>query len=302
MGAEDFDPAPGAVETLEPGLRRVLAPNPSPMTFRGTNTYILGEGEVAVIDPGPADKRHFAALTGALGPKEKIAAILVTHSHLDHSELARPLAERAGAPVLALGDSGAGRSEVMERLAREGLAGGGEGVDPGFAPDERMGDGDELDFGAGRVAAVATPGHFGNHLSFAWSGTLFTGDHLMGWATSLVSPPDGDLGAFMMSCERVAARSDRVAYPGHGAPVHRPQERARELLEHRAERAAQIRETLRPEPRTVAEIAAEVYRDVDAALLPAAERNAFAHLIDLVERNEACAVPRLACDARFSAI
>ena len=302
MGDEEFDPVPGAVETLEPGLRRVLAPNPSPMTFRGTNTYILGEGEVAVIDPGPADESHYAALMGALEPKESIAAILVTHSHLDHSELARPLAEAAGAPVLAFGDSGAGRSAVMERLAREGLAGGGEGVDPDFAPDERIGDGDMIDCGVGSVAAVATPGHFGNHLSYAWSGALFTGDHIMGWASSLVSPPDGDLGAFMTSCERIAARGDRVAYPGHGAPVLRPQERALELLKHRAERADQIREALGPEPRTVAEVAAEVYRDVDSVLLPAAERNAFAHLIDLVERKQAVAEPRLACDARFSAI
>lgn len=271
---------------LEPGLRRLIAPNPSPMTFRGTNTYILGEGSVAVIDPGPALPGHLSAILDALEPGERIGAILVTHSHRDHSPLARPLSEATGAPVLAAGPSDWGRSAVMARLAAEGGIGGGEGVDPDFHPDEQIGEGSRVDGGWGRITVLETPGHMANHLGFAWEGALFTGDLVMGWSTSLVSPPDGDMGAFLASCRRLAERDDRVYHPGHGDPVTTPQARAAELVAHRAAREAQILAALAERaPRTARSIAARIYTDLAPALLPAAERNVLAHLIDLSERN-----------------
>ncbi len=275
----------GAI-VLEAGLRRLTAPNPSPMTFRGTNTYILGTGEVAVIDPGPADARHMAAILAALAPGERIGAILVTHSHRDHSPLARPLSRETGAPVLAAGPSDWGRSAVMAALAASGAVGGGEGVDPEFAPDERLSEGDILSGGWGEIAVLETPGHMANHLSFAWNGALFTGDLVMGWSTSLVSPPDGDMGAFMASCRKLAARDDRVYHPGHGDPVTAPQERATELIAHREGREAQILAALAATgPATAGELAAAIYTDLAPALLPAAERNVLAHLLDLSSRN-----------------
>ncbi|MWD29262.1 MBL fold metallo-hydrolase [Aquicoccus sp. SCR17] len=294
-----FRPEPGRPERLAPGLRRVLAPNASPMTFRGTNSYILGEGEVAVIDPGPADPAHLEALLAALAPGERVTHILVTHAHLDHSPLARPLSERTGAPVLAHGDAGAGRSEVMEALARSGMAGGGEGVDAAFAPDERLADGTVVAGRDWQVEALHTPGHFGNHLSFAWGDAVFTGDLVMGWASSLVSPPDGDLTDFMASCERLAARDWRVFHPGHGAPVEAPAGRLAWLLEHRRGREAQILSALGSEPRDSTELAALIYTDTDPALLPAASRNVFAHLVDLAGRGLALPEGPIAATARF---
>jgi glyoxylase-like metal-dependent hydrolase (beta-lactamase superfamily II) len=277
----------------EPGLRRVLAPNPSPMTFQGTNTYILGEGEVAVIDPGPRLAEHQAAILAALAPGERIGVILLTHSHLDHSPLARPLAEATGAPVLAAGPSDWGRSAVMARLAREGGLGGGEGVDEDFAPDRQIATGETVTGGWGEIEVIATPGHMANHLSFAWRRALFSGDMVMGWSTSLVSPPDGDMTAFMASLEVLAARQDRIYYPGHGDPVTEPQARVAELAAHRRAREAQIRAGLeRMGPATAEALARAIYTDVAPALIPAATRNVLAHLIDLWSRNEiACDTP-----------
>ncbi len=295
-------PRPETVERLAPGIRRVLAPNPSPMTYWGTNSYIIGEGEVAVIDPGPAEPAHLRAILDALAPGERITHILVTHSHLDHSALAGPLSQATGAPVLAFGDSRAGRSEVMERLARAGLSGGGEGVDAGFAPHERLRDGQVISGPGWRITALWTPGHFGNHLCFALGDALFTGDHVMGWASSLVSPPDGDLTAFMASTRRLAARRDRIYYPGHGAPVERPGQRIRWLLEHRRSREAALLEALAGGPATLAELAARVYTDIPARMRPMAERNAFAHLVDLVRHSRVRAEPELSLAARFSRV
>ncbi len=218
MTETPFAPRPGEALTLEPGLRLVLAPNASPMTERGTNTFILGEGAVCVIDPGPADPAHMRAILGALAPGERIAQILVTHAHKDHSPLARPLAEATGAPVLAFGDAQSGRSARMTALAAAGL-GGGEGVDTGFAPDETLRDGLSFTVGGGRIRAVHTPGHLGNHMCFQWGDALFTGDHVMGWAPSVVSPPEGDLTDFMASLDRIEALGALRCYPGHGAPV-----------------------------------------------------------------------------------
>ena len=299
MDQAAFNPTPGLVETLEPGIRRLLAPNPSPMTFRGTNTYLVGTGRVAVIDPGPALPAHHDAILAALQPGEVISHIFVSHSHLDHSPLAAPLSRTTGAPVLAFGDSLAGRSPVMQRLAAAGLTGGGEGVDAGFAPNEALADGDTVDHGDWQLTALWTPGHFGNHLSFVLGDAVFTGDHLMGWASTMVSPPDGDLTAFMASTERLAARSARVFHPGHGAPVTDPAARAQWLLDHRRNREAEILERLDDQARDIAWLTRDIYRDTPRALLPAAGRNVFAHLIDLHGKNRVAADPHLALTARF---
>ncbi|MGP1357360.1 MBL fold metallo-hydrolase [Roseicyclus sp.] len=294
-------PEERGADAPEPELRRVLAPNPSPMTYRGTNTWILGEGEVAVIDPGPAREDHLAAILAALRPGERVGAILVTHSHLDHSPLARPLAGATGAPVLAAGPSDWGRSAAMEALARSGGAGGGEGVDRDFAPDARIAEGDVLEGGWGRIEVLATPGHMANHLSFGWRGALFVGDTVMGWSTSLVSPPDGDMTAFMATLDRLAARADRVHYPGHGDPVADPAARVAELIAHRRAREAQIRDALkRSGPATAEDLARAIYTDLDPVLLPAATRNVLAHLLDLNERNLAGTEDPLTVSARFA--
>jgi len=277
-----FDPRPGVAEWLAPGLRRVLAPNPSPMTFRGTNSYLLGRGAVAVIDPGPALPAHLSALLAALEPGERISHILVTHSHVDHSMLAPALARASGAPVLAFGDSKAGRRADLARLT--GL-GGGEGVDRGFHPDATLADGEVLAGDGWAIEALHTPGHMGNHMCFVAGDMLFSGDQVMGWASSMISPPDGDLGDFMASLKRLRGRADGIYYPGHGAPVINPTARLDWLVAHRCTREAQILAALNNDPRTPGALAAAVYRDVTPALLPAATRNVLAHLIDLSERN-----------------
>jgi len=285
---------------LAPDLRRLTASNPSPMTFRGTNTYLLGRGEVAVIDPGPDDPAHLAAILAALEGDERVGAILVTHSHLDHSPLARRLGAVTGARVLAAGPSSWGRSAVMERLAAAGAVGGGEGVDHDFAPDDAIAEGDHVTGGWGRIDVLETPGHMANHLSFAWQGALFTGDLVMGWSTSLVSPPDGDMGAFMASCRRLQGRDDRIYHPGHGDPIPDPQVRLTELLTHREGREAQIMAALGAQgPATAEALARRIYTDVSPTLLPAAARNVLAHLIDLHDKKEIETEGALTADARF---
>ncbi|MCV6593756.1 MAG: MBL fold metallo-hydrolase [Silicimonas sp.] len=292
-------PAPGAVQHLAPGIRAVLAPNPGPMTHWGTNSYIVGDGRVAVIDPGPASETHLAALLAAT-EGETISHILVTHAHLDHSPLARPLAEATGAPVHGFGPAEAGRSAVMVALAAEGLAGGGEGVDRAFAPDVTLGDGDRIKGDGWTLEALHTPGHFAGHLAFALGEAIFTGDHVMDWASSLVSPPDGDLGAFMRSSERLKARAARRFYTGHGAPIEDPAARLDWLTTHRRARETALLAALGPEPQPVSALTARVYTDIAPEMLPAAERNVFAHLIDLVERDLVRATPRLSLSAGFA--
>jgi len=294
-------PEAGVMELLEPGIRRILAPNPSPMTYWGTNTFVLGEGAVTVIDPGPALPAHLEAILAGLAPGEHVAQILVTHTHLDHSPLARPLAEAAGAPVIAYGDAMAGRSAVMTQLAEAGLTAGGEGVDAGFAPDEILADGAEMEIAPGQsLTAIWTPGHFANHLSFALDEVVFTGDHVMGWASTLISPPDGDLTAFMASCARLGERPARRFYPAHGAPVDDPAARLDWLIAHRRGREAEILAALDAGPALIAELARMIYTETPPALLPAAERNVFAHLIDLHSRGAVEAEPELAATARFA--
>lgn len=290
---------PGEVQQIEPGLRCVLAPNPSPLTGAGTNTWIVGEGAVAVIDPGPRDARHLSALMAALQTGERVAQIVVTHAHLDHSALAPDLSARTGAPVLGFGPAEAGRSATMARLAAQGLTGGGEGVDTGFSPAEVLADGDGVEGDGWRLTALHTPGHFAGHLCLAWGERLFSGDLVMGWATSLVSPPDGDMAGYMASLLRLAQGRWRRFYPGHGAPVEDPAARIAELVAHRRGREAAILTALGQGPLTLGALTSRVYADTPPALHPAAARNALAHLIALCEEGRVRATPTLGEGAVF---
>ncbi|WP_114964456.1 MBL fold metallo-hydrolase [Alkalilacustris brevis] len=292
-------PEPGQVQRPAAGLRMVLAPNPSPMTLHGTNSYILGHGAVALIDPGPDLPEHLAALEAALAPGERIAQIFVTHAHRDHSPLADVLGARWGAPVLAFGAADAGRSPAMEALARAGEIGGGEGVDADFRPDRCLADGETVAAETWQLRARWTPGHMGNHMCFQWGDLVFTGDHVMGWASSLVSPPDGDMGAYMRSLEKLARLGARRMFSAHGDPIDAPAARIAELAAHRRSREAQILAALGPEPRGIGEIAAGIYRDVSPKLLRAARRNVLAHLLDLTARGLAQPLGPPGPDTRF---
>lgn len=294
----EFAPVAGTPFALADDLALLLAPNPSPMTYLGTNTYLLGRETLAIIDPGPNDATHLAALKVAIAGRP-VSHILLTHSHLDHSPLAGPLSRLTGAPTYAFGDSHAGRSAVMARLAKAGLAGGGEGIDHAFSPDHCLRDGDTVEGSWGLVTALHTPGHIGNHLCFVWGRAVFTGDHVMDWSSSLVSPPDGDVTDFMASCDRLKNIAADIYYPGHGAPVFNPAARLKWLITHRKTREAQILTVLHEHPATARDVTRRVYRDVSSALLNAAERNVFAHLVDLHERGKVTAEPHLSVTARF---
>ncbi|NUH64378.1 MBL fold metallo-hydrolase [Sulfitobacter sp. S0837] len=296
---DDFDPKIGLPETLEPGLRRIVAPNPSPMTYRGTNTYLIGETDIAVIDPGPDSAAHLDAIQNAIQPGQRISHIIVTHTHVDHSPLARPLADACGAPIYAFGNATAGRSPIMQELARAEEIGGGEGVDLSFQPDRLLADGDVVTGEGWQLDVLHTPGHIGNHICLGMGDACLTADHVMGWATSLVSPPDGDLTDFMASCERLAARDWRVFYPGHGAPVHNPAERLAWLMAHRRAREASILDALQEADATAAELANVIYVDTPSALLGAATRNVLAHLVDLTGRGSVHPLGSLQATARF---
>lgn len=268
-----------------PRLRTLLAPNPSPLTFRGTNTYLLGSGQVAVIDPGPEDDRHLAAILAALDPGEAITHILVTHSHRDHSALAPRLSAATGAPIYAYGTATDGRSPLMARLAAAGLQAGGDGLDTAFTPDHRLTDGTTLSGPDWDISALHTPGHLGNHLCFALGDWLFSGDHVMGWSSSVISPPDGDMAAYCAALERLLQTPWSRFLPGHGDPIPDPAKRLHALINHRRQREAQILATLAEGPADPMTITRRLYTDVAPTLLPAARQNVLAHLLDLQGKN-----------------
>lgn len=264
-----------SVERIAPGIRRVLARNPSPFTYYGTGTYIIGQGTVAVIDPGPRDDAHLSAIMAAVAG-ETVSHILITHTHNDHSPAAGPLrqatgAEIAGCAPFALSDDGP-RSDAA--------------FDAGYAPDRVLGDGDRVSGPGWTIEAVATPGHTSNHLCFGFAErqALFTGDHVMGWSTTVVAPPDGDMAAYMRSLEKLLLRDDVIYYPTHGAPVENPQRLVRGLLTHRRQREKQILALLGMAPRPIPDMVERMYVGLDPALVGAAARSVEAHLIDLNAR------------------
>ena len=264
----------GAVEQLDPLVRRVLAPNPSAFTFTGTQTHIVGRGDVAVIDPGPDIPSHIDALLKATAG-ERIVAIVCTHTHRDHSPGTRPLQAATGAPIIG--------------CAPLALAGGDEdeSFDPDYVPDRVLADGEALEGPGWTLEAVATPGHTSNHVCFALpeSRALFSGDHVMGWSTSIVSPPDGDMGAYVASLEKLLGRDDAIYYPAHGPAVDEPRKLVRGLILHRMQREAGILAELKAGKADIPSIVASLYRAVDPRLHPAAARSVLAHLIDLEARG-----------------
>jgi hydroxyacylglutathione hydrolase len=252
------------------------------MTGPGTNTWIVGRGTVAVIDPGPAHDRHLAAILSALRPGESVGAIIVTHAHLDHSELAPALSAATGAKVHAFGDASAGRNPALVGLSE---IGGGEGVDTSFQPDIETSDGAIIPFGDSRFEVLHTPGHFGNHICLRWGNDLFSGDHVMGWASSMVSPPDGCMTAYMNSLERLVATGPKRIFAGHGPVIEDGRARLLELLAHRRQRESEILARLVSVEASPREITESLYQNVDPALHGAARRNVLAHLIDLESRG-----------------
>lgn len=283
----DHAPMIGQVEHLATGVRVVTAPNAGPMTYTGTRTYIVGAGEVAVIDPGPDDAAHREAVARALEPGETVAAIIVTHAHRDHSEGAAAMGAHLGAEVLAHGDPVGARGAQVTRFAGDLGIGGGEGLDLAFAPDRRISDGEVIAGPGFTLTAIATPGHTADHLSFAHaeSGALFSGDLVMGWSTTVISPPDGDLAAYRASLGKLRERAEAVYFPGHGAPVTRPARLIGHMLAHRAARETQILAVLAKGPASVADLVGAMYRGLEPRLRGAASRTVLAHLIDLAGRG-----------------
>ncbi|HKX91378.1 MAG TPA: MBL fold metallo-hydrolase [Sphingomicrobium sp.] len=262
----------GKVERLEPGIARLLAHNPSAFTYFGTQTYLVGTDTLAVIDPGPDIPEHIDALEQAIGDRH-LTAIMCTHTHRDHSPAARPLAKRTGAPVVGCAP-----------LAIEGTS-LEAGFDPDYAPDRVLDDGEKLEIDDDAIIAVATPGHTSNHLCFAYRGALFSGDHVMGWSTTVVVPPDGDMAVYMASLDKLRTREDRVYYPAHGPPVENPRQYVRHLIGHRMQREAQIRRLVSEMPRDIPDIVANAYPGLDPRLRAAAGGSVLAHLLDLERRG-----------------
>jgi glyoxylase-like metal-dependent hydrolase (beta-lactamase superfamily II) len=262
------------LEQLEPGIVRILAHNPSAFTYFGTQTYLLGERAVALIDPGPDLPDHLDALERAIGGRS-VAAILCTHTHRDHSPAARPLAERIGAPII--GCAPLALKTVGPRADAS--------FDGDYAPESVLSDGEALELDGEPLTAVATPGHTSNHLCFAYRGALFSGDHVMGWSTTVVVPPDGDMAVYMQSLDKLRKRDDRVYYPAHGPAVTNPQQYVRHLVGHRMQREKQIRALIRERPQPIPDIVAAAYPGLDPRLTTAAGGSVLAHLLDLERRG-----------------
>ncbi len=269
----------GRIEQLTPLIRRVLAKNPSPFTYIGTGTYIIGGGDtVAVIDPGPAEPAHIAALIDAVAGKT-VSHIAITHTHMDHSPAAPALAAATGARItgcapLVLADDGP-RADA--------------GFDATYAPDAVMADGDSISGPDWTLTALHTPGHTSNHLCFALAQekALFTGDHVMKWSTSVVSPPDGDMAAYMESLQKLYDREDRIYYPAHGPAVENPRQLVRGMIGHRRQRERQILNLLENGEGHIPAMVAAMYKGLDPRLTGAAGRSVLAHLVDLQNRGEA---------------
>ncbi|MBY5698083.1 MBL fold metallo-hydrolase [Rhizobium leguminosarum] len=280
-----FEPAYGQAMPVAPGVERVTANNPGPFTFFGTNSYIVGSSSVAVIDPGPEDEAHFQALMAALAGRA-VTHILVSHTHRDHSPLARRLQAATGAVTVGQGP---------HRPARPLRAGEinpfSESSDISFMPDVAIGDGQTLSGDGWALTAVLTPGHTANHAAFALEGRdiLLSGDHVMAWSTSIVAPPDGSMADYMASLERLIAREDRLLLPGHGGPVTQPATFLRALKAHRLKREQAVLARVQAGDGRIAEMVKAIYHDTDPKLHGAAALSVLAHIEDLLERGEIAA-------------
>lgn len=282
----------GETETHEPLVRRVLAPNPSPYTFTGTQTWLVGAGnEIAVIDPGPAGSGlsigdpkdingagHVEAILRAVGGA-RVTAILCTHTHRDHSPAAAPLKAATGAPII-----GCAPLSLTDDGPRADSA-----FDPDYSPDRILTDGDRIKGEGWTIEAVTTPGHTSNHICYALieTGAMFTGDHVMKWSTSVVSPPDGDMADYMASLQKLYDRKDRIYYPAHGPAVENPRQLVRGMIGHRRMRERQILNELEKGPRPITQMVETMYKGLDARLKGAAGRSVLAHLIDLNQQGRA---------------
>ncbi len=271
----------GAVAQVTPLIRRVVARNPSPFTFHGTGTYIVGRGDVAIIDPGPDNDAHTAALLDAVAG-ETVTHILVTHTHIDHSPATAAIKVATGAPSYGFGPHGTGPGGPDVE----------EGADFGFVPDHTLAHGDMVTSRDWSIEAVHTPGHTSNHLCFALAeeNTLFSGDHVMGWSTTVVSPPDGDMAAYMASLRLLRGRGDTLYVPTHGPTIPDPGPFVDALIHHRQERESQILRCLADGIETIPDMVERLYADVDRRLHGAAGCSVLAHLIHLVETG------RVQCD------
>ena len=275
----EFEPSYGRAVEVFPGIARLTAPNPGSFTFHGTNSYIVGHDDLAIIDPGPDSDDHLAALLRAINGRP-VRHILVSHTHRDHSPLAKRLATETGASTHAEGPHRAARpSDSPSPLE--------SGSDTDFVPDVRLKDGNVLSGNGWSLRAVFTPGHAANHMAFALEGTgvLFSADHVMGWSTTIVAPPDGSMADYMRSLDKLIARNDTLLLPGHGGAIAQPTSFMRGLKEHRLAREAAVLERLRLGDRAIGEIVAAIYRDIDPALYPAASLSVLAHLEYLVDRG-----------------
>jgi glyoxylase-like metal-dependent hydrolase (beta-lactamase superfamily II) len=311
----------GEAEQLAPLVRRVIADNPSKFTYRGTGTYIVGLRDVVVIDPGPKLDSHRDALAAALAGSS-VRAILITHCHADHSPLAAWLAAETDAPTIAFGPHGTdawdiGDDPVKDDPVKDDPASNEESeasesvieesTDTDFVPDEAVATGEEVVSGNGwTMTAMHTPGHTSNHMCFALDDgttrTIFTGDHVMGWSTTVVSPPDGDMSAYLESLRMVAGRNDDVAIPTHGSPIPNPTEFVNDLIEHRLQREAQVLEAVRSGLDTIPAMVELLYADVRKELHSPARRSVLAHLVKLVDEQVVVLAgeePRPRLDSRF---
>jgi len=281
----------GEVVEMSPLVRQVLARNPSPFTFHGTGTYIVGRGEVAVIDPGPDLPEHVNALTRAL-ESETVTAILITHTHRDHSPAAAALAQATRAPTYGFGPHGTRRAMPPVE----------EGADYAFAPDVRLTEGGEVTGRGWTLHALHTPGHTSNHLCFALpqENALFPGDHVMGWSTTVISPPDGDMRTYLDSLERLLERNDAVFYPTHGPPVHDPKPYIRALIAHRREREEAILACLERGVARIPDIVRAIYTGTPVHMHETAGCSVLAHLVHLVELGRVDCEGPLEVDGRFA--
>jgi glyoxylase-like metal-dependent hydrolase (beta-lactamase superfamily II) len=262
------------VEQLEPGIGRLLAHNPSAFTLTGTQSYMVGTDRVAVIDPGPDLPQHVDALVEAIAGRP-VTAILCTHTHRDHSPAAAPLAKRTDAPIIGCAPL------ALEAVGPRADA----SFDGDYRTDQILADSDSIEVDGEALTAIATPGHTSNHLCFAWRGALFTGDHVMGWSTTVVVPPDGDMAAYMASLDKLRQRSDRIYYPAHGPAVTKPAQYVRHLMGHRMQRERQIVTLVSQQPRDIPDIVANAYPGLDLRLTAAAGGSVLAHLLDLERRG-----------------